>query len=192
MGRLRKDIKRIPREPRVRNVGLQSITNPAIPLSVLTEREEGEEEEETSPEVLDLTQEPSSDREEKEKQRLEGQVKQERLGEQVKEETLDVQVREGKREPRESWSPRSNSSVKRLQREESSPDNQPERKTRKSTCWERLNQDTNYYVLTACQNDKETTASKEEVGLTLDLIDTSRWTTFISWGTQEVVHIILT
>lgn len=154
MGRFRKDIKKIAREPRVSDVNLQSVTSPAIPLSVLTEREEGEIEK--SPEVLDLTQEPSSDKEEEEEQRLE---------EQVKEELLDVQIKEEKREPRESWSPKSSGSAKRLQREESSPDNQPERKTRKSECWERLNKETNYYVLTACQNNKETTASKEEVGL---------------------------
>ena len=141
---------------------LNTISNPAIPLSVFTDKEEGEmNEEEYDPEIMDLTNSPSSKDEEKEERKGLGiQVKQE------KEERLDsIQVKEEKLEPRESWSPRSASSGKRTNREEGSPEHQPERKTRREDYWERLNKDSHYNALTACRSETRITVSDEEVRL---------------------------
>lgn len=149
MGRLRKDTKKQVRSPRISGVDLSTVSHPAIPLSVFTDKEEGEtNEEEDDPEIMDLTNSPPSKEEKKEEQK-----------------GLERQVKEEKLEPRESWSPKSTSSGKRTNREEGSPEHQPERKTRREDHWERLNNNSHYNVLTACRNETKISVSDEEVRL---------------------------
>ena len=159
MGRLRKDTNKQVRSPRISGVDLSTVSNPAIPLSVFTDKEEGEtNEEEYDPEIMDLTNSPPPKDEVKDESKgLERQVKQQRLD--------SIQVKEEKLEPRESWSPRSTSSGKRTNREEGSPEHQPERKTRREDYWERLNKDSHYNALTACRSETKISVTDEEVRL---------------------------